>query len=232
VHQLSTPERQFAALLAAEPARPFVTYYDEVSGERSELSAKSMANWVAKTYHLLVDELGLGVGDTALVALPAHWISVPVLLGCLTAGLSLSDSGSGEVAFVSPSAIDRADAADVYAIAPSSAALGFGGSPPDGTQDYVTSVRPHEDKWPSVQLLAGPSDPCLPGLSRGEVAARRELEDGARLLWTAPWDGPDDWLRSVFDPLAVGGSLVIVANCPDQDVLDRRASQERVTARG
>ena len=72
-----TPEALFDRLLADDPGRPFVTYYDEASGERSELSRKSLANWVAKTHFLLQDELGLGVGDTALIALPPHWISVP-----------------------------------------------------------------------------------------------------------------------------------------------------------
>ena len=72
-----TPEALFDRLLADDPGRPFVTYYDEASGERAELSRKSLANWVAKTHFLLQDELGLGVGDTALIALPPHWISVP-----------------------------------------------------------------------------------------------------------------------------------------------------------
>src|SRR3954463_16780355 len=117
--ELTTPEQQFARLLAADPGRPFVTYYDESSGERSELSAKSLANWVAKTHHLLGDELGLGVGDTAVLALPAHWISVPILLGCLTAGLELTASGEADVAFVAPSTAAAASGSpDAFAIAP------------------------------------------------------------------------------------------------------------------
>jgi uncharacterized protein (TIGR03089 family) len=231
VHQLTTPERQFDALLAAEPSRPFVTYYDEASGERSELSAKSLANWVAKTHHLLVDELGLGVGDVAAVALPAHWISVPVLLGCLTAGLALSPDGAADVAFVTPATAQQVDAPDVYAIAPESAAVGFREAAPAAASDYVGAVRPHEDKWPSVQLLAGPADPCLPGLTRGQVASRpSDLPAGARLLTTRPWQGSDDWLGALFAPLAVQGSLVIVANA-SEEVLERRADQERVTSR-
>lgn len=233
--QPTTPERQFDRLLAAEPARPFVTYYDEASGERSELSAKSLANWVAKTHHLLGDELGLGVGDTALLALPAHWISVPVLLGCLTAGLALTDKGDADVAFVAPSTISAADGVpDVYAVAPERAAVGFGDAPPAPALDYVSAVRPQPDKWPSVQLAAGPDDPCLPGLTRGEVAARAAdggLAPGARVLTAKPWTGPDDWLDDVLAPIAAGGSLVIVANCPDEAVLERRATQERVTVR-
>src|SRR5581483_3844508 len=133
----------------------------EASGERSELSAKSLANWVVKTHHLLVDELGLEVGDRAALALPAHWISVPIVLGCLTAGLVLSDaaatSGAAEVAFVSP---DRrvTHAPDTYAINPDAAATGFGAAPPDGYLDYVTAVRPQADTWPTVQLRAVDAD--------------------------------------------------------------------------
>src|SRR5919198_6355364 len=114
-----TPEQQFDRLLAASPSRPFVTYYDEASGERTELSVKSLANWVAKTHHLLGTELGLGVGDTAMIALPAHWISVPVLLGCLTAGLAITPSGPADVAFLAAATLaDAAEVPDVFAIAP------------------------------------------------------------------------------------------------------------------
>jgi uncharacterized protein (TIGR03089 family) len=237
VHQLTvtTPERQFAQLLARDPSSPFVTYYDEATGERTELSAKSLANWVAKTHHLLGDELGLGVGDTALLAVPAHWIAVPMLLGCLTAGLFLTTDGDADVAFVSSATLDvAAGVPDVYAYAPESAAVGFRGEPPPPAVDYVASVRPQADAWASVQLPAGPGDPCLPGLSRGDVAARAAaagLAAGARVLTTRTWASPDDWIDTLLAPIAAGGSVVFVANCDDEDVLGRRMSQERATVR-
>jgi uncharacterized protein (TIGR03089 family) len=231
----TTPEQLFGELLAARPGNPFVTYYDEASGERSELSAKSLANWVAKTHHLLVDELGLGAGDTALVALPPHWISVAPLLGCLTAGLELVTDGPADVAFVTPDV--TADAGDVYAIAPQSAALGLRGEVPAGLNDYVTSVRPHADTWPSVRFGAGPDDPCLGGRSRADVAATARaragelgLASGARVLSTRSWATAEDWIDTLLAPLAVQGSVVYVVNA-EPDVLERRAGQERVTAR-
>jgi uncharacterized protein (TIGR03089 family) len=233
MHQL-TPERQFEQLLAAEPSRPFVTYYDEATGERSELSARSLANWVVKTHHLLATELGLGVGDTALIALPAHWISVPVVLGCLTAGLELTAEGPADVAFVAPGTLELAEGAgDAFAIAPASAALGFRGDPPAAAVDYVTAVRPQPDAWPTVHLAAGPDDPAFGGLTRGEVADRAaaQLPAGARLLSTREWRTPEDWLATVLAPVAARGSVVIVANCTDAAVLDRRAEQERATVR-
>lgn len=238
MHQL-TPEQQFAQLMAGEPSRPFVTYYDEATGERSELSVKSLANWVAKTHHLLQDELGLGVGDAALVDVPAHWISVPALLGCLTAGLAFTtEADDAAVAFVTPETAKSATGVlDVYAVAPASAAVGLRDEVPEGMADYVSSVRPQPDAWAGVQLTAVASDACLPGLNRGEVTVRAAeraaalgLVAGGRLLTTQDWYSPSDWFDAVLAPLAVGGSLVIVRNA-DDDVVARRVDQERVTAR-
>jgi uncharacterized protein (TIGR03089 family) len=239
VHQLSTtPEQLFADLLAAAPAAPFVTYYDEQTGERSELSARSLGNWVAKTHFLLLDELGLTVGSAAFVALPAHWISVPAVLGCLTAGLELvDDAARADVAFVAPATGARATGVpDVYAVAPASAATGFAGEVPGGAADYVRAVRPQPDKWSTVRLAAAATDPCLPGLTRGDVvdrardrAAQAVLGPGARILTDRDWASFDDLIDTLFAPLAVGGSLVLVRNASDE-VLARRAEQERVSA--
>lgn len=237
----TTPERRFANLVSTAGPRPFVTYYDEASGERSELSVRSLANWVAKTHHLLVDELGLGVGDRAGVRLPAHWISVPVLLGCLTAGLELTDDLDDDiaVAFVDGSVPAPGDGiVDVYAVNASRAAVGFADAVPAGAADYVAAVRPQADAWPTVTMTAGPGDPCLPGLTRGEADARAAaraadlgLGAGGRVLATAAWSGASDWVDALLAPLTVAGSLVIVRNAPDEATVDRRAQQERTTAR-
>jgi uncharacterized protein (TIGR03089 family) len=235
-----TPEQLFGDLLAAEPGRPFVTYYDEATGERSELSVKSLANWVAKTHFLLIDELGLGVGDSAFIDLPAHWISVPALLGSLTAGLALTDDAAdAAVAFVQPSSIDAATGVpDVYSIAPTSAAVGLRDDVPAGVADFVASVRPQADAWAGVQFGAGAIDPCLDGRTRAEVvswaqARAHELGvgTGARVLSTREWGGPVDWVDTLLVPLVQGGSVVYVRNAPDDDVIARRMSQERATVR-
>lgn len=235
MHRL-TPEGLFDRLLAADPGRPFVTYYDEATGERSELSRKSLANWVAKTHFLVRDELGLGVGDTAVIALPPHWISVPAVLGALAAGLELTDAGPADVAFAAPDRLPI-DAADVFLVAPDSAAVGLRDDVPAGAADYVTAVRPQADKWASVQLEAGPEAGCLPGLTRGQAvttAARRATDlgagDGARLLSARGWNGPSDWIDALLVPLVIGGSVVFVRNADDATV-ERRMQQERATVR-
>ena len=47
-------------LLRTDPAGPRITYYDDATGERIEVSAVTLANWAAKTANLLRDELGAG----------------------------------------------------------------------------------------------------------------------------------------------------------------------------
>jgi uncharacterized protein (TIGR03089 family) len=225
----ASPEALFAALVSTVPSRPFVTFYDEGRGERTELSVRSLANWVAKTHFLLTDELALGVGDSAFIDLPVHWIAVPVLLGCWSAGLEVvTDPGGAAVAFGAGSS--PSGPADTYAVALDSAARGFGGAPPAGTSDYVVAVRPLPDAWPTVHSPASPSDAALDGASRADVVARARaradelgLAAGARVLVTG-----DDWLDALLVPLAVGGSLVIVRNA-GPDAVARRAEQERVS---
>ncbi len=84
--------RIFAAAVAIDPARPLLTWYDDATGERTELSGATLANWVAKTANLMVDEVGAGPGGRAAVLLPPHWQTAAVLLGCWSAGVEVTDS--------------------------------------------------------------------------------------------------------------------------------------------
>ena len=189
------PRQLFDRLLAADPGRPFVTYYDEASGERSELSRKSLANWVAKTHFLLIDELGLGVGDTALIALPAHWISVP-------ADPRLPDRRA-RADRLGPAATSRSSRRTGCPSTPRTSTRshrrrprsGSGETVPDGAADYVSAVRPQADAWAGVRLAADTGRPLparrspAPRWSPGTRTGARELGagDGARLLSTRDW---------------------------------------------
>jgi uncharacterized protein (TIGR03089 family) len=233
---VASPEALFAALVDTAPSRPFVTYYDDEAGDRAELSARSLANWVAKTYYLLTDELGLGPGDAAFVDLPAHWISVAPMLGSWTAGLELvTDPGRAAVAFVDEERALRAvEVPDTYVVAVRSAATGLEpGQTPAGMADYVAAVRPQADAWATVRPKATPADLALDGQTRVEVVARAAdraaalgLGVGARVVTGRPWYGPPDWVDTLLAPLAVGGSIVFVRNGAD---LARRQAQERAT---
>ena len=90
-----------AAQLRRDPGRPLLTWYDEGTGERVELSVTTYANWVAKAASLLVEEHDLERGDVLLVDLPSHWLG-PVFLGAAwTAGLAVAFPSS----VVTPTAV-------------------------------------------------------------------------------------------------------------------------------
>src|SRR5262252_7574142 len=115
-----------ARVIATDATRPLLTYYDDATGERTELSGATLANWVAKTANLLTDGLGLGTGDVASVALPPHWQTAAVLLGCWSAGLSVTltypSGGSAaaglvaDVAFVAAARTGEVTSGDRYAL--------------------------------------------------------------------------------------------------------------------
>ncbi|MEJ7757156.1 MAG: TIGR03089 family protein [Nocardioidaceae bacterium] len=93
----------FTRALAAGPARPLLTYYDDATGERVELSVATTANWVAKTANMLQDSLGVGAGTLVHLSLPPHWAGAVRLLAAWSAGCTITaaaDIGQHESAVV------------------------------------------------------------------------------------------------------------------------------------
>ncbi|HWB71409.1 MAG TPA: TIGR03089 family protein [Egibacteraceae bacterium] len=69
--------------------RPFLTFYDDATGERSELSYATFDNWVAKTANFLVEELQVGRGQRVAAVLGNHWTTAVVAFACWRAGACL-----------------------------------------------------------------------------------------------------------------------------------------------
>ncbi|MDT3438422.1 MULTISPECIES: TIGR03089 family protein [unclassified Pseudofrankia] len=243
-----------AARLRADGASPMVTFYDDATGERVELSGVTLDNWVAKTANLLVDTLGLGPGDRVGVDLPAHWLAVVILLAAWSAGLEV---------LVAPSSEDRADggdeadgpdddepAGDVQAVFVAEsridAALALGADevvalslrpfgarmahPVAGVLDFAAEVPAHGDRF------AAPAPPAAQTslLARAAGAAEAAgLGPGDRLLSTAGPGGAEGLLATVLAPLVTGASVVVCRHLDthlDDGALARRIAAERVTA--
>jgi uncharacterized protein (TIGR03089 family) len=230
-----TVVRAFTTLTATDGPRPLLTYYDDATGERTELSAASLANWVAKTANLLVDGHGLGPGDLAALRLPAHWQTAAVLLGCWSAGLTvdlgtaappaLSGPLSVDVAFVTVDTVDT-PAAESYALALAPMGLPFRPGPPPGTQDYVVEVRGYGDHFAgapvppeSVALTDGTTHADLATAVSRVPAGGRVLVDGDA------HPDPRTWLVA---PLMVGASVVLCRNL-DPAKLESRLASEHAT---
>jgi uncharacterized protein (TIGR03089 family) len=225
-------------LLKRDPVGPRITYYDDATGERIEVSTVTLANWAAKTANLLRDELGAGPGSRVAVLLPAHWQTAAVLLGAWWIGAEVV-FGRPDAADIALCTADRLDEADAAAGMGEVVALSldpFGKPVPDlpiGVTDYATSVRVHGDQIVPERApgaaLSGRSAAELLALA-ADSASEQALTDSDRVLSTAPWDTDDDLIRNFLAVLSAGASLVQVTNA-DPAVLDRRCEMEKVTRR-
>jgi len=230
----------FVAALPAEPDRSVLTYYDDATGERTELTVRQLSGWAARTAGLLHDGCGLGVGDRAAVSLPPHWLTAGVLLGAWAAGVTVSYrpwSAAGlEHSPPQPFDVGVVSAArlDSWLDSPPPARHRFvvgAQRPRPGYHDFVATARRFSDSLPSYAPLSW-TDAATPdgttyrqwGALAAEVAAQIGLRAGDRLLVDgASFEQPVHWLLA---PLAAGASVVVCAH------LDRARLDARILADG
>ncbi|MEV8591186.1 TIGR03089 family protein [Streptomyces sp. NPDC051180] len=242
-----TPADLLRSALAADPARPLVTFYDDATGERVELSVATFANWVAKTANLLQGELSAAPGDRLALLLPAHWQSAVWLLACASVGVTAEvggDPADADVVVAGPDGLEAGLACSGERIALSLAPLGrrFPAAPA-GYADYAVEVPSQGDRFaPFV-----PVDPDAPALvvdgaertaaelveQAREDAAALGLVPGSRLLSSLGYDGWQGLSSGLYAPLASGGSVVLCRNLDrlDAEGLEKRVESERVTHR-
>jgi uncharacterized protein (TIGR03089 family) len=234
-----TDVRSFPDLLAqrlrADPGRPLLTAYDEQTGERTELSAVTFANWVSKTANLLTDELMLDDGDTVLLDLPSHWL-VPVFLGAAwSSGLRVTTDHAvaHDLVVCGPDSLtERASSgADVLACSLRPFAVRFAGPLPDGVVDYGLAWPGQSDVFAPV-VPPGPETPAwaAPDVSHGDLlsAARASGHPSGVRLLTDLHPAAAHGVPAFLAPLLHGGSVVLVSH-PDEETWPARLEDERAT---
>ncbi len=235
------------ALSDSDPGRPRLTWYDDAAGatrgERIELSARVLANWVAKAANLLVDELGVEPGDRVVVDLPLHWRAAYWLLAGWSVGAEVvvvrdGERHDGEVrVWVTDDPLQAGPSETVVAVTlPALARSWPGPGLPAGVVDEAASVTGQPDVFEPVDQ----PDPGTPALTllgttldyAGLLPAAREAAAAAgwpadvRLLTSTATHDP---VAGLLAPLLLDGSLVLVRD-PDPELQDRRRDDERVTA--
>nr|WSX51583.1 TIGR03089 family protein [Streptomyces sp. NBC_00974] len=240
-----TPADLLRSALAADPGRPLVTFYDDATGERVELSVATFANWVAKTANLLQGDLGAEPGDRLALLLPAHWQSAVWLLACASVGVVAEvggDPAGADLVVSGPDTLEEASACSGERIALALRPLG-GRFPqaPAGFADYAVEVPGQGDRFAPFQ----PVDADGPGLVVGgeelsygaicerarEDAVKLGLGEGSRVLSGLGYDSWEGLSAGLYAALASGGSVVLCRNLDrlSADGLAQRSESERVT---
>ncbi|MBT2507598.1 TIGR03089 family protein [Streptomyces sp. ISL-98] len=240
-----TPADLLRSALAADPAQPLVTFYDDATGERVELSVATFANWVAKTANLLQGDLAAAPGDRLALLLPAHWQTAAWLLACSSVGVVADvggDPADADLVVSGPDTLEKARACGGERVALALRPLG-GRFPqaPAGFADYAVEVPGQGDRFAPF----APVDPDAPALTVGGTeltaaqlveraradAAELGLVPGSRLLSGLSYDTWQGLSAGLYAPLAVGGSVVLCRNLGQlsEEGLAQRIESERVT---
>ena len=242
-----TPATLLADAQRSDPGRPLITFYDDATGERVELSVTTFGNWVAKTANLLQDDLGAQPGDRLALLLPAHWQTAVWLLAAFSTGVVVAPGGDpagADLVVSGPDTLEEARACAGERVALALRPLGGRfPQPPAGFADYAVEVPSQGDRF-TPYVPVGPDAPTLelPGdgavLTAGEVveralasAADLGLERGSRLLSGRPYDTWDGLAAGLLAPLAADASVVLCRNLDtlSAEKLAQREQSERVT---
>jgi uncharacterized protein (TIGR03089 family) len=232
----SIADRLDSRVRSGSSGEPLITYYDLHSGERTELSAVTFGNWVAKTANLM-QELAIGDGDLVRLELshrhPSHWVTFVWEAACWRVGATVAAvEPAGRVAalVVGPdwAGYETSTSSDVIACSLHPLGLGFDEELPTGVVDYGLEVR----SQPDIYTGAPPSGdaPAWVDESR-EFTGNELLMVGSagpalrRLIqandpWTACAEG-------LLTPLNSGGSVVVAVG-NDAERLARISQDERI----
>lgn len=196
-------------LLQRDPGRPRITWYGE-DGERVELSGAVLANWVAKSTNLLVDEADTAPGVRVALDLPPHWRALVWALAAWRCGAGVVLDGSGADVVVTDRPEHAPAGALVVAVALPALARQFGPTLPADAVDGA-AVLSH----PDVVVWAPPVDLAAPALTvDGTTVPHGDLLAGdaatARRVALAADDLPG-LLRTALATWTADGSVVLVA---------------------
>lgn len=224
-----------AQALRTDPGGPFVTFYDDASGERQELSTTTYANWVAKTSGLLLDEHGLERGDSIRIDLPTHWLATVFLGAAWNTGLVVtdadgSDSSGPDAVVCGPETLltwaDEAGKRPTLACSLLPFGVRFADPLPPGVHDVGIEVWGQPDAFtPWDPPAAEDAATSWAGVETSHADLFGGDGKAVRLLSTVPSASPagTELLAAL---LAGGGSLVLVTNATE-DRLTALAASER-----
>jgi uncharacterized protein (TIGR03089 family) len=238
--------QQLRQRVAKAGSTPLITYYDDGTGERTELSALSFGNWVDKTANLLVDELLIEPGSPVSLRLaqeaPAHWTTLVWVAAIWRVGCPVVIGAEAEPAVEVAGPADAFDAenggtTEQVACSLHPLGLGFGTALPEDVLDYGVEVRGQSDAFNGP--LPGESSPAWIDnerrLDQADVASGFEGMPGLRRMIAPQWaSDPSEQIwptlrRALVEPVLTHGSVVVFIG-DDPTRRQQVADSERVDA--
>lgn len=232
------PTDVLAAMFRSDATAPRITQYDDTDsptrGERIEISAKVLANWVAKAANLLQDEFDVSVGTSVRLALPAHWRTAYWALAVWSVGATVVLGTPEDVPDCDDLTLTITDDPVLAAEADPAVLVTLAGlarrasvDVPAGVMDEAKELATFPDAFDAWDT-PDPSDTAL--LTATGTTAYAEVvgdHSGGRVHLLDP--DAETFLRTTLAVWAAGGSVVLTRGGPEPHVLEARLSSEHVT---
>lgn len=242
---MTRPDTLLFILQRSDAARPRITTYDDTDsptrGERIELSARVLSNWVAKAANALQEDYDIEPGSLVRLALPPHWRTAYWALAVWAVGgcVSLDADAEAEVCISDDRAVlDEFIAASGAGAAAVLVTLGAlarqaDGEVPDGVLDEAAQLATYADQF-DPWAEADDEDPALvvdgTTISYADLAdwaAAQDIAPGAR-AHLSTYDTAL-FLQVLLRTWGGDGSIVLSRGEPPADVLAERLATESVT---
>ena len=216
---------------------PLLTYYDDRSGERTELSYATFDNWAAKAANLLVEECDARIGTRLSLSVVDHWTGAVIAAAAWKVGAVVvigpgTDGAAADLLVVPEAAAgDHAGSAGLIVIG-----TGMGGRVSGEVEGiaFGNEVLAFADDYddPDVSVEAQALEVAGRTWGHAELAAEATglLVGGGRVLSTAPLDSAGGIIAALVAPLVADASAVWCPHLEPEGVA-HRAEQERVTHR-
>ncbi|MFC0359048.1 TIGR03089 family protein [Kytococcus schroeteri] len=229
---MTTPATVLEQLTTDHPHSPRLTCFDDVRGERIELSGAVLVNWVNKAANVLQEEFDAEPGTVVVVDLPrGHWRTAYWVLAVWAVGatVSLDDHEGADVLVTTRPVSDLADDSDeVVAVTLQALARRWPGEDlPSGVFDEAAELASFGDGFTPWHEVSEEDDALVhqgQRWSRAEVLAPQEP---GRVLVLC--DDPAEQVRTALGVWGAGGSVVTVVSAGPVDTGDARLVAEGVT---
>lgn len=211
-------------------AQPLLTYYDLGTGERTEVSATTFANWADKLAHAYL-AMDVEPGDLVAIPLlwshPGHWVGLAAATAAWQVGAVVTPraDAAAVVSVIGPGT-DAADVAGQVGVASLHPFALPVTDLPDGAWD-VADVRSLPDTHVEVPSLGDDPawvDPVAGTLTQADLVAVGGTADRTLVRPHPGWPAVRDCL---LVPVVTGGSAVVVVGDGDASAI---ATVEKVTA--
>lgn len=219
-------------MLRSDSAKPRITTYDDTDGpsrgERIELSARVLGNWVSKAANALQDEFDIAPGSVVRLDLPPHWRTAYWALATWSVGATvcLDSDVTADLLITTDPGEAAASSSPAVLVTLAGLARSAAVPVPEGVMDEAKELSTHGDQFAAWEeptdddtaLIAGGERTAYAGL----VATQPSTAERRHLATTST----ADFLRACLALWAADGSVVLSRGEAPADVLAERSRVE------